>query len=60
MGPLTCGCFSIVNTTALHDLWLVDSTDAEWAGMEEPRKWRTRAQTVNYIWVFDYPENQYP
>ena len=30
MGPLICGVlFSIVNTTVLHDPWLVESTDGE-------------------------------
>lgn len=60
VGPLICGHFSIVNTTALHDPWSVDSMDAERAGTEEPRIWRTRARTVTYIWIFDYPEDQYP
>ena len=34
MGPLIRGFFSIVNTTVLHDLQLIESADAE------PRIWR--------------------
>lgn len=29
MGPVTCGFLSTVNTTVLHDLQLVEFTDAE-------------------------------
>ena len=29
MGPLICGYFSIVNTTVLHGLRLVESVDVE-------------------------------
>ena len=28
-GPLICFCFSVIHTTVLHDLWLVESADAE-------------------------------
>ena len=39
MGPLTCGRFSVVNTTVLHDPWLVESAD-----MEEPETERADYQ----------------
>lgn len=44
--------FSVVNSTVLHNPWLVESVDGDW-GTEEP--W-IQGLTINYTWIFDYME----
>lgn len=57
VGPLTCGFFSIVITTVLHDLWLVDSEGTK------PRTWRNQVDkklTISYMQIFNWVEDQCP
>ena len=56
-GPLIHGFFSIVNTTLLHDPWLVEFLDVE------PQIWRDlvyRRQTIHYTHIFGCPKGQCP
>ena len=59
-GPLTGAFFSIVNTTVLHDPWLVESVDMK-PGTEEPQIQRNhitahnRGRTISYMQL-DYRE----
>ena len=45
MGPLTCGLFSIVITTVLCDLWLVDS---EGTNMNMEKSSRQKADYADF------------
>lgn len=36
MGPLICGCFSIINPTVLHGWWLVESAEGEELQLQKP------------------------
>lgn len=55
--PLTHGfVFPTVNTTVLHDLWLVESSDAE---LQTRRNRAYKELTINYTRISDWTEGQH-